>query len=89
MVLRLLRGEHLETVSREVGVAVAELAPWQETFIGGGKESPLGARSPESGADQVIGQFIARYSGQWLTQPLGERSPAQVRQSFLAVQEAA
>ena len=42
VVLRLLRGEDLETVSREVGVAVHELVRWREAFIEGGKESLKG-----------------------------------------------
>jgi len=42
VVLRLLRGEDLETVSRELGVAVHELVRWREAFIEGGKESLKG-----------------------------------------------
>ena len=40
-------------------------------------------------ARQVIGEFIARYNGEWLIQRLGYRSPAQARESFLTLQEAA
>ena len=40
-------------------------------------------------ARRVIGEFIARYNRHWLIQRLGYRSPAQVRESFLALQEAA
>jgi transposase InsO family protein len=40
-------------------------------------------------ARQVIGEFIARYNGEWLIQRLGYRSPAQARQSFRTLQEAA
>jgi len=42
VVLRLLRGEDLETVSREIGVAVHELVGWRDAFIEGGKESLKG-----------------------------------------------
>jgi len=40
-------------------------------------------------ARQVIGEFIARYNGEWLIPRLGHRSPAQARESFLTLQEAA
>jgi len=40
-------------------------------------------------ARQLIGEFIARYNGEWLIQRLGYRSPAQARQSFRTLQEAA
>ena len=35
-VLRLLRGEHLDLVSREIGVTGATLAKWRESFLEGG-----------------------------------------------------
>src|SRR3954452_3152605 len=36
-VLRLLRGEDLETVSRSLGVTAATLAGWQDAFLAGGE----------------------------------------------------
>ena len=36
-VLRLLRGEDLETVSRELGVTAAALTGWQDAFLAGGE----------------------------------------------------
>jgi transposase-like protein len=36
-VLRLLRGEDLETVSRELGVTAATLTGWREAFLAGGE----------------------------------------------------
>lgn len=36
VVLRLLRGEDLELVSRELGVTAAELSDWRDTFLEGG-----------------------------------------------------
>ena len=36
-VLRLLRGEDLETVSRELGVAAHELSSWRERFLPSGQ----------------------------------------------------
>jgi transposase-like protein len=35
-VLRLLRGEHLETLSRELGVTAAALSGWREQLLEGG-----------------------------------------------------
>ena len=35
-VLRLLRGEDLETVSRELGVTAATLTGWRDAFLAGG-----------------------------------------------------
>ena len=39
VVLRLFRGEDLETVSREIVVTVPELVEWREDFIRGGQEA--------------------------------------------------
>jgi len=36
-VLRLLRGEDLETVSRELGVTAATLTSWRDAFLAGGE----------------------------------------------------
>jgi transposase len=38
-VLRLLRGEDLEILSRELGVTAATLAAWRETFLAAGEAS--------------------------------------------------
>src|SRR5215210_6380849 len=38
-VLRLLRGEALELVSRELGVTAAELSGWRARFLSGGEAS--------------------------------------------------
>src|SRR3712207_4046622 len=47
-VLRLLRGEDLETVSRSLGVTAATLTGWRDAFLSAG-EVALATR-PESGA---------------------------------------
>lgn len=39
VVLRLLRGEEIDFVSREVGVNAARLAEWREEFIAGGRDA--------------------------------------------------
>jgi transposase-like protein len=36
-VLRLLRGEDLETVSRSLGVTAATLSSWRDAFLAGGE----------------------------------------------------
>src|SRR2546427_11936284 len=46
-ILRLLRGEDLETLSRELGVTAATLSGWRGEFLDGG-EANLGGR----GADE-------------------------------------
>ena len=38
-VLRLLRGEDLETVSRSLGVTAARLSDWREAFLAAGEAS--------------------------------------------------
>jgi transposase len=38
-VLRLLRGEELDALSRELGVMAATLAGWKEAFLGAGLAS--------------------------------------------------
>ena len=46
-VLRLLRGEDLELVSRELGVTAAELSGWRDAFLAAGEvslEEPAGGR---------------------------------------------
>jgi transposase-like protein len=50
-VLRLLRGDDLELVSRELGVTAAELSGWREAFLAAGeaalKSRPADARDGE------------------------------------------
>jgi hypothetical protein len=52
-VLRLLRGEDLELVSRELGVTAAELSGWRDAFLAAGEASlksrPADARDAEIG----------------------------------------
>jgi transposase-like protein len=51
-VLRLLRGEDLELVSRELGVTAAELSAWRDAFLAAGEASlktrPVDGRDFES-----------------------------------------
>ena len=52
-VLRLLRGEDLELVSRELGVTAAELSAWRDAFLAAGeaalKTRPADCREVEIG----------------------------------------
>ena len=52
-VLRLLRGEDLELVSRDLGVTAAALSAWREAFLAAGEASlrsrPAAAREAEIG----------------------------------------
>ena len=45
VVLRLLRGEKLEEVSREVGVEAHRLAAWRDEFLDAGREGLKGKRA--------------------------------------------
>ena len=45
VVLRLLRGEKLEELSREVGVEAHRLAAWRDEFMDAGKEGLKGKRA--------------------------------------------
>jgi transposase-like protein len=52
-VLRLLRGDDLELLSRQLGVTAADLSGWREAFLAGGEASlksrPADARDDEIG----------------------------------------
>src|SRR5215212_4693862 len=84
-VLRLLRGEDLELVSRELGVTAAELSGWRDTFLAGGeaalKTRPADARDGEIGrlkekvgdltmANELLGAKIERME---TVRPLAQR----------------
>jgi hypothetical protein len=57
-VLRLLRGEDLELLSRELGVTAADLSAWRNAFLAAG-EAALRTR-PEDGRDHEIGRLKAK-----------------------------
>ena len=46
-VLRLLRGEDLESVSRELGITAARVSPWRDQFLAAGQAS-LKSRAPDA-----------------------------------------
>ncbi len=53
MVLRLLRGESLDEVSRETGLTVARLSEWRESFLSAGEEG-LKARTEDPVVESLV-----------------------------------
>jgi transposase len=51
VVLRLLRGEKLDELSREVGVEAHRIAAWRDEFLEGGKEALKGRTASGTGPD--------------------------------------
>jgi hypothetical protein len=66
-VLRLLRGEDLELLSRELAVPAAELSAWRDAFLAAG-ETSLKTR-PADSRDAEIGRLKARLWGAGTPQP--------------------
>jgi hypothetical protein len=69
-VLRLLRGEDLELVSRELGVTAAELSGWRDQFLAAG-EASLKSR-PADARDAEIGRLQAKVGELTMTAELLE-----------------
>src|ERR1051326_5876035 len=53
-VLRLLRGESVEELSRELQVEAHRLAAWRDDFLEGGKEGLKGQRPDRSPEDRQL-----------------------------------
>jgi transposase len=70
-VLRLLRGEDLELVSRELGVTAATLSAWRDDFLAGG-EAALASR-PKDGRDLETDQLKAKLGEVLLERELLQR----------------
>jgi transposase len=51
-VLRLLRGESLDSLARELGVTAATLAQWREAFLAGG-QAALKSRLADERDDEI------------------------------------
>jgi hypothetical protein len=51
-VLRLLRGEDLELVSRELGITAATLSGWRDDFLAGG-QAALKSRPADDRDDEI------------------------------------
>jgi transposase-like protein len=69
-VLRLLRGEDLELVSRELAVTAAELSAWRDAFLAAG-EASLKTR-PADGRDVEIGRLKTKVGDLTMTTELLE-----------------
>ncbi len=69
-VLRLLRGEDLETVSRGLGVTAATLTGWRDAFLAGG-EASLATR-PKDAEEFESERLKARLGGMLLERELLE-----------------
>src|SRR5215470_12932938 len=70
-ILRLLRGESLDTLARELGVTAGTLAQWREAFLAGGQRAlksrarscwPAGWRAGRCD-DEGIQAVFGRYKG--------------------------
>ena len=69
-VLRLLRGEDLDLVSRELGVTAAELSGWRDAFLAAG-EASLKSRALD-GRDVEIGRLKEKVGDLTMTRELLE-----------------
>ena len=69
-VLRLLRGEALELVSRDLGVTAAELSVWRDAFLAAGEASLK--TGPADGRDLEIGRLKAKVGDLTMTTELLE-----------------
>src|ERR687889_2128142 len=69
-VLRLLRGEDLELLSRELGVTAAELSGWRDQFLAGG-EASLKSRTADA-RDAEIDRLQAKVGELTMTAELLE-----------------
>src|SRR5215207_1444397 len=70
-VLRLLRGEDLDTVSRSLGVTAATLSDWREAFLAAG-EASLATR-PATGEALERELLEAKTAGLESGRPLAQR----------------
>jgi hypothetical protein len=71
VVLRLLKGEDLDSLSRELGVSTARIAEWRDDFLAGGQAS-LQSREPDR-RDTLIHDLKAKLGDQTMTIELLER----------------
>jgi transposase-like protein len=82
-VLRLLRGEAVELVSRELGLTAATLSGWRDDFLAGG-QAALCVRHFATVAELVeaLREFGRIHNEQWLIERHGFRTPSQARVAF-------
>ncbi|QDV33433.1 hypothetical protein ElP_13040 [Tautonia plasticadhaerens] len=71
-VVRLLRGEDLDSLSRELGVTAATLSSWRDGFLDGGTAALEGR--PADGRDELVARLQAEVGQLTMDrQPLGMR----------------
>ena len=75
-VLRPLRGEPLEVLSRELQVEAHRLAAWRDDFLEGGKDALKGQRPDRSPDDRALRQAERRLVMRAPAEPGGGRRPA-------------
>ena len=74
-VLRLLRGESLETLCRELGTTAARLSAWREAFLRGARRRSKPARRM-SGPRRTPGSRPRWANSRWRARSCGRRSTA-------------
>jgi integrase len=74
-VLRLLRGEDLELLSRELGVVASTLSLWREEFLAAGQAVLKGKTGKADARDQQISR---------LKKKVGELHPHMLRHTYLS-----
>ena len=52
-VLRLLRGENLESVSRELGITAARASQWRDQLLAAGQRRNMGAEGDAAGGSSI------------------------------------
>ena len=78
--LRLLRGEDLETVSRQLGITAATLSGWQDAFLAAG-EAALTSRVATG--EELASERLKAKLGTALIERHGFLSPADYRRRQL------
>ena len=82
-VLRLLRGEDLDTVSRALGIAAATLSGWRDAFLEGGEASL--ASKPIDGEQRESDRLKARLGEMLLERECWSRRSRSWRAAALCV----
>jgi len=77
-VLRLLRGEALDLLSRELGMPAARLATWREAFLDAGQEALK--KTPRDSRDREIGRLREKLGEstmeiEWLQEKMARLEP--------------
>jgi len=77
-VLRLLRGEALDLLSRELGMPAARLATWREAFLDAGQEALK--KPPRDSRDREIGRLREKLGEstmeiEWLQEKMARLEP--------------